>query len=922
MSSAADFLSDSDLAWWDEPAQPEQHCAGAAVPLGEDGSKRCAFREVPVGNTSPTACALAATCGMRKQVLAGEDEWQTVLVRRTDGEAPPEDAAFWDDLKAKARASMHKRRVARLAGGNIDWAQLHQRKPLYAPNFAEAFPRGHDVTAAARTLKEHAPKQWAKAIDLLAQERDGTDKATGLQSHRGHWTGADAAMRRLSAFDAEHGAALRWVLTDEEVKARAAELALATADSVMRIYAAHGVADTRATDAARARLAAFEQFTAATAGKTAAQVRKETGRALDLWAAKADMSPAQIKDATHMLDRLTLAMAEAVEFVRQKCTIHQVDAPQVLRRVAQHEAVQGAINRAKDPIWWRRKLRRAAARIVEAGAIKLGAVNRRTGGYCSEEALSRRKQQLARNANNLATTLMKNEAGQVFSLAELAASSVSNPVNRGGELMTRIRGCEEFADAAGHVGLFLTLTAPSAMHRMLSKEWRSKGEPDTADAYKAIKNPRYDGVSSPRDAQQWLTGQWAKVRSTIKRKGIDTYGFRVAEPHHDGTPHWHALLWCKTEADASELQAVVRRFWIETDKRYSNEPGATKNRTNVKRLEKGGAAGYIAKYIAKSIGHHTVAEHLDTAGAGGDMFTVEMGGHQGHMRVDAWAATWGIRQFQAIGQPSVTVWREVRRVTEDQVRALSWHDNAAAKLAWDASQKIGDKAASWADYLNALGGVCLPRADYALQPAKRENRKANKYGETQAMQKVVGVRTCSGKWLVSRRLHWAPLTGTDETVQAKARMAQGETPQDSATRTALAVPWTGFNNCNARLKRGHANWLYADAEKLEKLADQRAQAGKQADANTLIAQYLAPIYADQLEMFGATPESITQAAPLHASELLGAMGMPRSSAIAAMQRDGWLQAPRQYAAHAPIAVPQTTPERDAAMEAMAEALGF
>lgn len=31
----------------------------------------------------------------------------------------------------------------------------------------------------------------------------------------------------------------------------------------------------------------------------------------------------------------------------------------------------------------------------------------------------------------------------------------------------------------------------------------------------------------------------------------------MAEPHHNATPHWHALLWCESEADAQALEAVI-----------------------------------------------------------------------------------------------------------------------------------------------------------------------------------------------------------------------------------------------------------------------------------------------------------------------------------------------------------------------------
>ncbi len=479
----------------------------------------------------------------------------------------------------------------------------------------------------------------------------------------------------------------------------------------------------------------------------------------------------RIADEAEELDGLEVAAGASIE--------RRFDTLRMLARVSGVDvaalSVEGSIARMKDETWWRRALRVKVARVVEAGAVKLGIVNARAGGYASNNAVTRRADQLQRNALALSQTFYRNEAGQVYSLAELAAASVSNPEIRGGELMTRIRGAEEYADALGHVGLFVTLTCPSAMHAMTQG---SGGRP--------IKNKRYDGESTPRDGQAWLRRQWSRTRAALARCGVKVYGLRVAEPHHDATPHWHALLWAESEQTAARAESIIRDYWL---REYGEERGAEKNRVNVKRMTAGGAAGYVAKYIAKSVGHHVLPDSLDSAQ--GELLTVEAGDVPGHRRVDAWAATWGIRQFQFIGMPSVTVWRELRRVTSDQAGTarVQWGDVGAWR-AWAASgartlEGLGG-VPCWRTFMVAMGGHCLGRGRWALRVARRaEPGRVNRYGEElrRCAWRAVGVETESGRWLVSRRQAWVHVS-----------QREGE---DTAARSAAA--WTGFNNCTARL---------------------------------------------------------------------------------------------------------------------------
>ena len=547
--------------------------------------------------------------------------------------------------------------------------------------------------------------------------------------------------------------------------------ALGTAGSVggcAAVTVAPGVSAARLADIERATWADVDRDSYSTAAAQIAAVQAKNSAALiRMDASEAEIRALAERRAELMMDRV--ALLAPLSFEAFKVEVNAQLLPLQGRQLRAHagainegQARRGMVGRVTCKSWWVRALRRAVTEQREAAGRAAALVCASRQPYITNETMRRRMNQDAQNRAMLEATELENEDGQVFTLAKLAEKSTSNPAIRRGELMTRIRGCEEWAQANGMVGLFTTQTTPSRYHAThrhggTNEKWTAAGRP------------------TPKDGQQWLCKAWARARAELDRRGLSFYGFRVAEPHHDGTPHWHGLLFCRPQS-IGRIAVVIRRQWL---KDAGDEAGAKEHRAKFLRMESGGASGYIAKYIAKGIDDAgaMASGHVDEQGGEvvamdqGDMF----GG--GAARVAAWARSHGIRQFQALGQPPVTVWRELRRVT--QAQAVAGSDRIAAM--WSAAQRDVAKRASWAVYMVRQGGAMVGR-NYRVGVDVERVEHQGRY-ETISKDKPVGVvDKVQDKRAASERKEWRP------------RGAWGVT----VTRPKASPPWTRVNNCTRR----------------------------------------------------------------------------------------------------------------------------
>ncbi|MCX6074930.1 MAG: replication endonuclease [Campylobacterales bacterium] len=172
--------------------------------------------------------------------------------------------------------------------------------------------------------------------------------------------------------------------------------------------------------------------------------------------------------------------------------------------------------------------------------------------------------------------ISNDQTGQVFSLKDCIVSSNHNPQRYYGEIQNRINTLEREALNAGLTPVFLTMTLPSEYHEM--KQISGKLE----------YNPKFN-KSSPKDNVKILTKLWAKLRQDRSLKELtkdQRMYYRVNEPHKDGTPHTHILLFIPKD-QIDRVETAFKRLFI---------PVGNKFEKNIK-----SASSYIMKYISKTL---------------------------------------------------------------------------------------------------------------------------------------------------------------------------------------------------------------------------------------------------------------------------------------------------------------------------------
>jgi len=161
-------------------------------------------------------------------------------------------------------------------------------------------------------------------------------------------------------------------------------------------------------------------------------------------------------------------------------------------------------------------------------------------------------------------------------LSELIISANHSPNRYYSEIQNRVNTLTKVAKQIELKPLFMTITLPSEFHK-----YKKKGKT-------LVKNPKYNGVT-PKDSVKVLTKMFAKLRQDRSLKELSKEQrvyFRVNEPHKNGTPHTHILMY----VPADRVDRVKKAF-----KRLFNE------KSNDIQDDINNSTSYIMKYINKTL---------------------------------------------------------------------------------------------------------------------------------------------------------------------------------------------------------------------------------------------------------------------------------------------------------------------------------
>ncbi|MEB5749147.1 replication endonuclease [Leclercia adecarboxylata] len=465
-----------------------------------------------------------------------------------------------------------------------------------------------------------------------------------------------------------------------------------------------------------------------------------------------DVKPEEIRQAWERV------AAEAMRLDVIPPAFEQLRRKRRRRKPVPYDLIPGSLARMLCADWWYRKLWQMRCEWREEQLRAVCLVNKKASPYVSYEAVIHKREQRRKSLEFFKSHELVNADGDKLDMEDVVNASNSNPAHRRNEMMACVKGLELIAEMRSDCAVFYTITCPSRFHATLNN-----GRP----------NPKWTN-ETVRQSSDYLVETFAAFRKAMHKAGLRWYGVRVAEPHHDGTVHWHLLCFMRKK-DRRAITALLRKFAIRKDREELGKNTGPRFKSELINPRKGTPTSYIAKYISKNIDGRGLAKEVSKETGRSLRDSAE--------HVTAWASLHRVQQFRFFGIPGRQAYRELRllagqagRSQGDKKAGAPVLDNARL----DAVLAAAD-AGCFATYIMKQGGVLVPRKHHLVRTAYELNDEPSAYGDHGI--RIYGI--------------WSPIIeGRICTHVIKWKMVRKAVDVQEATADQGAcAPWTRGNNC-------------------------------------------------------------------------------------------------------------------------------
>lgn len=465
-----------------------------------------------------------------------------------------------------------------------------------------------------------------------------------------------------------------------------------------------------------------------------------------------DVKPEEIRQAWERV------AAEAMRLEVIPPAFEQLRRKKRRRKPVPYELIPPSLARMLCTDWWYRKLWQMRCEWREEQLRAVCLVNKKASPYVSYEAVIHKREQRRKSLEFFRSHELVNEDGDTLDMEDVVNASNSNPAHRRNEMMACVKGLELIAEMRGDCAVFYTITCPSRFHATLNN-----GRP----------NPKWTSATV-RQSSDYLVDTFAAFRKAMHKAGLRWYGVRVAEPHHDGTVHWHLLCFMRKK-DRRSITALLRKFAIREDREELGTNTGPRFKSELINPRKGTPTSYIAKYISKNIDGRGLAKEISKETGRSLRDSAE--------HVSAWASLHRVQQFRFFGIPGRQAYRELRLLAGQAARVQGERKAGAPVLdnpRLDAVLAAAD-AGCFATYIMKQGGVLVPRKHHLVRTAYELNDEPSAYGDHSI--RIYGI--------------WSPIAEgkicTHAVKWKKVRKAVDV--QEAAADQGACAPWTRGNNC-------------------------------------------------------------------------------------------------------------------------------